>query len=523
MESPRSRTGAWCRAHGTCLCLVAIILVACAVRLMPLPSWPASDSANYVAVAWSYFANDPLLPASYSGAPHDPRLSTGPMAFSVRLGLTWPLAVAIKLFGFSPASFCLVPIAFGLTEVMLAFLIGRAVAGNRAGLLAAAIIATLPWSVGESRYARADQISVTLAYLGVYVVTASPLGSRFGLLSAIVGGALLAWAWLTKETMVFLFAALAVVTLLSGACRPQYRSRVLAVAMTLLLALALECVAYFVSTGDPMYRFHAMAVNHEQAKAGFFTAESAEYGWRNTTYSSALLNRLALSGPKALLLAPASLGLVLAGTVLAVWSLWHRETSRQSPYLHAACYLVLSLLLIYNFGTTSPSEYRPIPNNSVYFYSLVLPSAVIVSAWVVRLAPRIGRPHTVRACIAVALAISASAAVIRSYRNDRGPRYLDSIAPLIAEGARVVTDPQTASELSQRVSGTPLPSSQVIAWGLQPTDSQVDYALVSPAMMQFLRLRYEFEGPPLGELLKDAQLVEKHAVYELWRLPGGST
>lgn len=509
----------WRHVPGAGACLAALVLLALAIRLTPLPSWPSSDSANYVAVAWNYVTPESGLAANYAGAPHDPHLDSGPMAFSVRQGLTGPLAIPIKLLGFSPFSFSIVPLAFGLLEVVLAFLVGRALAGTTAGLLAAAIVATLPWSVGESRYARADQVSATLAYLGVYAAAFDPLGTRLRLLSALIGGLLLAWAWLTKETTAFVYVGVLAAVLLAGGYRGQGLTKLLVVASTLLVALLLECATYQYATGDPLYRFHAMEVNQEQCKGNFFTAESAVHGWRDTTYERALLKRLLLSGPRALLLAPASFGLLLLGAICAAWTVWPRKADRPSRPMQAACYLIFSLLLIYNFSTTSLTHYRPIPAIHVYFYPLVLPSAAVVAATVVGLAARAARPRTIWMPVAAVLALCAVASIARSFRNDEGARYLDSLLARLEGGALVLTDPQTASELSQRISRSPLPASQVVPWTSGADNAATQYVLIRPALVGFLRQQYGFEGPRLDELVRDAQPVESNRVFELWQFP----
>jgi 4-amino-4-deoxy-L-arabinose transferase-like glycosyltransferase len=497
--------------------LAALILLALFIRLWPLPSWPTSDSANYIAVAWNYITPDSGLPSTYAGPPHDPHLDVGPMVFTIRPGLTWALALPIWAFGFRPESFCIFPLALGLLEVVLAFKVGKAVGGRGTGLLAAAIITTLPWSVSESRYAKADQISAVLAYCGLYVAALSPLRYKHAALCSIAAGALLGWAWLVKETTAFIFLAAALAAVLSGNHKKRFKSYLL-VSATLLTTLALECLGYQLGTSDPLYRFHAMTTNLVQSKANFFTAESAIYGWRNTTYTKALLNRLLISGPRSLLLAPASLGIVLLGATYGAWIITKRRLSSQSLFMRATTIYLLLLLAIYNFAPTGLAEYRPIPAVYNYFYPLVLPAVIMISMCLTRLPLGTAlRPWALYGLISV-LGAAAFISIARNIHLEQPNRDLDCLIERLKDRTCLMTDPRTCFELSQRITHTPKLSPKIIPWNSTSSASGVEFALVRPAAIEDLQFRYNFSSPDLSRLLRSADLVEDRPTLQLWML-----
>lgn len=501
------------------LLLAVLVAIALLVRLWPLPGWPASDSANYVAVAWSYLQPEFAVPQTYAGPPHDPCLDVGPMAFTVRPGLTWPLAIPIWAFGFRAESFWMFPIAVGLLEVVLAFKIGAAVASRRAGLFAAAIVATLPWCVFESRYAKADQISAVLAYSGGYLAALSPLRRNHAVLCSGAAGALLGWAWLVKESTVLIFMAAGIALLLVGNWRRiDLRSQF--VLLTVILAVfVIECLIYYLRTSDPFHRFYAMKVNLAQCKANFFTAESALYGWRDTTYMKALVDRLLISGPRSLLLAPASLGIVLLGTICGAWMIRNRRAPNPSRFVRAtSCYLLV-LLAIYNFVPTSFSEYRPIPAVYTYFYPLVLPAVTIISVWLAGLSWITShRPLAICGLIFVCGA-AAAISIARNERAEQSGRDLDCLVERLGDRTCLMTDPRTCYELSQRIAKTPLRIPQIVPWDSATNSlSSIDYLLVCPAAIDDLRLRYDFSPPDVTLLTQLADLVAEKPTFSLWKL-----
>lgn len=261
-----------------------------------------------------------------------------------------------------------------------------------------------------------------------------------------------------------------------------------------------------------------MTTNLIQSKANFFTAESAIYGWRNTTYTKALLNRLLISGPRSLLLAPASLGIVLLGATYGAWIITKRRLSSQSPFMRATSIYLLLLLAIYNFAPTGLAEYRPIPAVYTYFYPLVLPAVIMISMCVTRVPLGTALRPWARCGLISVLGAAAFISIARNIHLEQPNRDLDCLIERLKDRTYLMTDPRTCFELSQRITHTPKLSQKIISWNSMSSASGVEYALVRPAAIEDLRFRYNFSPPDLSRLLRDADLVEDLPSLQLWRL-----
>jgi 4-amino-4-deoxy-L-arabinose transferase-like glycosyltransferase len=159
--------------------------------------------------------------------------------FGLRWGLTLPLAAAQALGGAGEHATALVPMAYSLALIVLAFVLGRRLAGERAGLVAAGVLTILPLDVLAASDVHADLPASACLAAAAYLVlrgeTAGPgAPAWFGL-----AGAGLALATLTKESS---------------------------------LALAPVLVAWAVRRGWPRWAGPAVA-------AGFVTVLAADTAW----------------------------------------------------------------------------------------------------------------------------------------------------------------------------------------------------------------------------------------------------
>ena len=85
--------------------------------------------------------------------------------YSSRIGLIFPQALVFRLFGVGEFQMTLVPLFFSLLGVLMAFAIGRELAGPGVGLLAAALLAVFPLDT----------------YYATVLVPDLPLGATLGL------------------------------------------------------------------------------------------------------------------------------------------------------------------------------------------------------------------------------------------------------------------------------------------------------------------------------------------------------
>ena len=169
--------------------IAAIVAAAAVLRLWGLGSVGFnSDEAVYAGQA-AALAGDPIYGGLFQVFRAHPLL----VQFLVSL---------VFRFGVDDVAARLVAVAFGLAAIPLTYLTGSFLNGRRIGLVAAAIVALMPYHVVVSRQILLDAPMTTLFMLGVYFVaryTASGL-PRWLYAAAIAGGL----AFLAKETAILL-------------------------------------------------------------------------------------------------------------------------------------------------------------------------------------------------------------------------------------------------------------------------------------------------------------------------------
>ena len=139
-------------------------------------------------------------------------------------------------------------------------------------------------------------------------------------------------------------------------------------------------VAYHHLTGDLFYRFHEIERNYSQWQNGFFT-EGSNWGWpKGGSRTVALMKRLFLKGPEFLLVNSAFLFLPLLGIIACV----HAFSWKDRTFLIPSIWLI-TLLLMFNFASSSRASYSPLPLFERYFYPVIFPSVLLVSGLLGRL------------------------------------------------------------------------------------------------------------------------------------------
>jgi dolichyl-phosphate-mannose-protein mannosyltransferase/glycosyl transferase family 22 (putative mannosyltransferase) len=160
--------------------------------------------------------------------PFFPIYRAHPLLFQALLSIPYHFAV-------SDFAARLVAVVFGLATVALAYSLGRAMYGGRAGLAAAAILAIMPYSVVTSRQALLDTTETFFAALVLYALVRYALTSnRFWMYAA---GAALGLTFLSKETGIVLAASVIFFLALSPDVR--LRSRDLLGGLAVLVGMTL--------------------------------------------------------------------------------------------------------------------------------------------------------------------------------------------------------------------------------------------------------------------------------------------
>ncbi len=120
--------------------------------------------------------------------------------------------------------------AIGVAAVAMTFLLGRRLYGRRAGLLAALLLAVMPYHVIVSRQVLLDGLMTLCATAALYCVAAYADGG--GPRWLLAAGGMMGASILTKETSVVLLGALYAFFALTHSVRARWRHILLALAVT---------------------------------------------------------------------------------------------------------------------------------------------------------------------------------------------------------------------------------------------------------------------------------------------------
>lgn len=500
MSLARPRTGGGL-ALPWAVAVLLVVAVAAALRIVPAVEWEGGDAENYACIAWR-LAEGGRVVGEYAGPPHEPGETMGPRAFAIRPAVTVPASWLLRVLPPEPWVFAAVPLALGLSEVVLAMLFGRRLWGPRAGFLAGLLVACLPLAVAEARALRADLPAGVLLGWGVFslwIASSAPTRrGRIGL--GVAAGVLLGLSWLAKETVVLAVPALAALAAIAirREGRPAWPA-LLACGLAGIAVLGAESATYAAKVGDPLFRFHELARNFEQCRENFFYTDSPAHGWPEGGYAEAVATRLAIAGPKQLLFARPTLGIgflgLLAGLVL-----------RRRDAAAGAILAWLGLLIVaFNFGSTSLSEYRPVVPASTYFYPVLLPACLLCGAAVATW----NGLRLVRAGFAAFIAAAGLLAIAVNLRDREPMARLRSVAARVPDGSRVAIDFRGTVTWSFLRHGTPTVGDDVVPFELAGDRTAIDVLVVREGTLEFLRENYRYEPPPwVGRLGEDGVTSE---------------
>jgi hypothetical protein len=206
------------RAHAP---LVAILLLGAVLRTWQLDAVGFnSDEAVYAGQAAS-LAGDPVTSQLF------PVFRAHPLLFQSTLSLLY------RLGGGDVAARLLVAV-LGVATIGVVHLLGRVLYGRRAGLVAALLLAAMPYHVGVSRQVLLDVPMTFVLTTSLYFLVRYCRDRR--LQSLLAAAAVLGGAVLTKETAVLVIPGVAAFWVLCPGIRPDVRSMLLAGAVTAAVA-----------------------------------------------------------------------------------------------------------------------------------------------------------------------------------------------------------------------------------------------------------------------------------------------
>lgn len=484
LDSPRSPLHWWTFA--------ILLAAAVAVRLVAFQGYASSDARSYAMLA-NDLAHGTLNIGNYDG----------PAVFPLRIGVYAPAAAIINQCGLSESTIVAYPFAVSLLGCLLAYGMTRYLATPLAGIIALGASAILPIDVSLASRLLPDAVAAFWANVALAFVFAAMGGAAkqwHVLLLGCAGGFFLGMSWLCKETVTYLVPFLAILVLVIYRER-SWRSRIacgMGMAAGFASILAVESALYSNLTGDPLFRLHEISRNFKQCAVWFFDEASADYGWKNQTYTRALIDRLCVQGPKSILF---QRSMAFVPTIAILGALWMRLFFPDFSAIPGVW--LLSLVFMFNFMTTSFALYRPLPLFDRYLYPLMLPSLILVGSFLACLLRGDGDSGKAaeRRFWAVVLLVGfcgVSIYGVRLLTKHRPENVERRVAAQVRDGDVIYSDGQTTSDIVFFRTGSLVPANATtLPWeGVAEAELQEGaYVLVRKDRTAFLKKHYDYEIP----------------------------
>ena len=234
------------------IALFAVLAAAYGLRALFYTGFFGSDEVTYLEAAVRILHGD-WTPSSYIGA--------------IRYGVQLPMAGLMAVFGQNEFAANLWPLSCSLAEIAAVLLIGNALIGFRASLLAATLLSVLPLHVHFAGRLMADPpqaLFMTLSFLLFWLGNRKNLPIVF-LLAGLSAGVVF---WIKEVSTIYLLVLL---------CYPIvfrcWNWKWLWMLAGFLLMFAANCCLMWVLSGDPLYIVHiaANAASEYSSETGRFS------------------------------------------------------------------------------------------------------------------------------------------------------------------------------------------------------------------------------------------------------------
>jgi 4-amino-4-deoxy-L-arabinose transferase-like glycosyltransferase len=454
--------------------VLALLTAAIVLRLVFIQGYVDSDPAYYAGLA-NDLANGKWNFIGYDSA----------LAFPLRLGLYAPVALFIKMFGLSENVLTIFPFIVSVASCLLAYFLARNLFGSKAGWISLALSALLPTDVVMASTLYPDMIAAFWANLGIGLLILDPAKdtTRRSLSLSMLAGLCLGMAWLSKESVVYLGPFVPFYLFQRKAPIPHLAC----VGATALSVLFAEAAFYRAMTGDWLYHFHTVQRNYVQNAVWFFDQSSPYFGWEPGGYGKALIRRMFLSGPRELL--KAFRGVPAFAIVGLAWGI----LAKDRRFVMLGAWLIV-LMLMFNFGSSSLTSYRPLPLYfERYLYPVLLPAVLLIAGLLALLVEAGQVPDLAmeRRFWATVFAAGVLATIVIGIKDLRPhPQQLvHDVVPNLRPSDIVYTDLKTARALTFFRTGQLSPSAPTVipyehlALGDMPSGS---YVLLSQGKIDFV-------------------------------------
>ena len=475
-----------------------IFSVAVVLRLIFFQGYSDSDPGVYTVLA------DQFSRGEIHVGPWD-----GPVHFPVRFAVYVPTALVFKLFGVSELTIAFVPLLVGIGNMVLAYLIACRLFNPFAGLISVAVLAVVPSNIVMATTLWPDPIGTFWANFGVaFLILGYNPDSQYGSIQSVLiwisAGLCFGIAWLGKETVLYYGPFVAILLFLQASPRrwSAVTSSLLLVGFTASAVLLAEASIYRAFADDWFFHFRSIEANYKETAVWWFDQSSPYFGWGEGGYAKALLKRLIINGPKALLSSFSNLAIF--ALVALAWAAFTRDRRFFIPGIW-----LLSLMLVFEFGSTSLFGYKPLPLWPLsiwerFLYPMLLPSAILVGGvlgtlWQAEGARELRSERKFWAFILV-MALSLSCLRDAGRLMSRPEQVVREISLRLKDSDLVYTDHRSASTLVFLRSGKLLPSdSTTVPYENISLDALRPGSLVfiNKDKLEFLAFSYGYKIPAL--------------------------
>ena len=323
----------------TRLFLLSILSLAAILRLWSFSGIQGSDDVAIARLALELMNDGPHLPMSH---------------YAARIGLYYPLALIYTLFGVGEWQTVIMPMAYSLLGVWLAYAIGKQLIGVNVGLLAALLLAVFPLDIYNASQLMPDLPMGVTAALAVYLflrVTETDQPYRFAVAAGLVWGL----SYLIKIEAAFLALPL---LWRSWTHRHHWRP-LLVVFLTVGLVVFIESLVYYLAGGTILHRIYCVTHQGDGVTVAEYSASQLwvfPKAWFITIYDFALHYYLLFAG--------------------IIWVL----VTRRSVLYPVILWVVIDLLWLQFGGNPFSDNYHPKSHLLRYCEILAVPMAVIIGA-----------------------------------------------------------------------------------------------------------------------------------------------
>ena len=344
--------------------LLLIIALGLILRSLAFGGYHGSDDSGYAQIAHA-ISNGTYFSGNFSALP----------IFKLRFGVTVPTAFFFSLFGINQYSLTAWPFILSLLGIVIAFFLGRELYDESTGLVAALIYSIVPLDMRMASELQPNLPGAFFANFGILLLVLASKRNEFRsrIILASSAGLVFWLSWLCKESVIYLLPFVIGYCIWLARRDRSNRAIISGFVITFIFLLIAEAIFHYSYTHDPFYRYNVTEENYRLSKTWFF-AEGAPFGWMSGHYYEALWNRILVAGPKVIFLETQFGGVTLAALLATIYALVTRNRKVLFPALW-----FFSIVILFNFGSTSFQTYTPLPLFPAHLFPLILPAVLTVA------------------------------------------------------------------------------------------------------------------------------------------------